>query len=367
MEIFCTYCSKDKDENITSLPAIHLYRSKRIRKVSEASHLLGFPFFILSGKYGLISAEKRITVYDHLLTLDEVPLITQKIEGQLKDNEIDTVVFFHNSIESDNNILPYLQAIIGACKNEKIEIKLCLIDIPDEEDKSKNGYREIWQKAIKANQDMVKNRDINGVAFIELFQKYKNDGMLFYERGEAFESLHEFSKAQNDYEQALLFFPNPKWRNIAYEGLFRLINPNSQLKVPSLSNLIWFYFHRVNSFINLPHEIRVFVLSSFERFGEEKRLSIGELRICLELILIGIVEKNKDIINEEKTFCQIVNEQRGKNIIDTEVSKLMKDCWFLMSNIIHPLKNKIVRDEDYSFAITEFVRILERCNFQKSL
>ena len=370
MDIFCTYCSKDKDEIIESLPAIHMYRSKRIRKVNESAKLLGYPFFILSGKYGLIPAEETIHYYDHLLTKNEVPIMTEKIADQLICFKIDSVVFFHNSTESHEKISPYIDTISNACKKLNKEIKFYLIDIPDEEDKSRNGFREIWHKAIKTNQKMVLSKDNSGMPFDNLFMKHPNDGMLFYERAEAYECLGDFDKAKNDYVMALFHFPNPKWKNVAYEGLIRIQNVTGNQKKRRKLDRRWNYFHRVHGFVYIPHNIRIFVLSALERYEEEKRLSIGELRICIEILTRNILSKYQ-MINftqyQDILFCNKIDTLYKEKHIDIELCKLFKKCWFEMGKIIHPIKYEIISEENYEMVLNSFLRILEILNQKRLL
>ncbi len=173
-----------------------MYRSKRIRKVNEQAKILGYPFYILSGKYGLIAGEERIEYDDHLLKEEEVPNMVRKISEQLIHHKINCVIFFYNSIESDANVILYIKSIKNACENLENNIIICTIDIPYEEDRSRNGSREIWQKAIREYQLMVINRDPLGKEFIDLFDKSPNDGMLYYQRGEAYESQRIFEKAR---------------------------------------------------------------------------------------------------------------------------------------------------------------------------
>jgi tetratricopeptide (TPR) repeat protein len=369
MEIFCTYCSKEKDELIKYLPAIHRYKSKRIRKVNESAKLLGFPMYILSGLYGLISADRKIRYYDHLLLNKEVDdLVNKKIVNRIVKNKIEKIYFFRNS--SDPKIKPYIRAISKACNLSKTKITFLDIDIGDVENVSTNGYREIWYLALKLNQKMVLHNDISGKYFDDLFIKYPNDGMLFYERAEAYECLGLMDKAKNDYEKALFYFPNPKWKKVAYEGLKRIQNRyGSQMKKGEIDQK-WNFFHQVNSFVYVPHEIRSFSLSSLERFGEEKRLAIGELRICLEMVVYNLSKKNKTIhkgYHSSPDIAGKLNDLKEKGSIGFEISVMMNRCWLDMGEIIHPVMYTNITDEFYEKILKSFIGILEICNDKKLL
>lgn len=369
MDIFCTYCSKEKDELIDYLPAIHRYKSKRIRKVNESAKLLGFPMFILSGKYGLISADKKIRYYDHPLLDKEVnDLVNKKVANRLIKYKIEKIYFFRNL--SDSNIKPYIKAISKACKLSKTKIIYLEIDIGEIENVANNGYREIWHAALKAQQEMVLGKDNSGKSFNNLFKRHPNDGMLFYERAEAYECLENISKAKNNYELALLYFPNPKWKKVAYEGLKRIQNTKRNLGKKGEIDLRWNYFHQVNSYVYIPHEIRSFSLSSLERFSEEKRLAIGELRICLEKVVYNLSKKYKTIHPGYFKTIDIagkLDDLKNKGCIGFEFCVMMNRCWRDMGEIIHPIKYINITDEFYEKILKSFIEILEICNEKKLL
>ncbi len=61
----CTLCSRDKNEEVGLLPARERYVSERIRNVERIANELGVPFYIVSGKFGLLQADELIPYYDH--------------------------------------------------------------------------------------------------------------------------------------------------------------------------------------------------------------------------------------------------------------------------------------------------------------
>ena len=60
MYAFCTYCSADKSNAPNRVPAIQCYQSSRIRNVYAAARLLGVGFYVLSGEFGLLTADQPI-------------------------------------------------------------------------------------------------------------------------------------------------------------------------------------------------------------------------------------------------------------------------------------------------------------------
>ena len=115
MQAFCTYCSRDKSDEPGNIPAIRRYRDTRIEKVYNAASQLGLEFYILSGEFGLLSPQEPIPWYDHLLKPEEVSSLADRISKQIREYEINRVIYFTNSFARDSNVIPYHDAIVAAC------------------------------------------------------------------------------------------------------------------------------------------------------------------------------------------------------------------------------------------------------------
>ena len=124
MLAYCTYCSADKHYSETLLPAIQLYNSVRINKVFEAAKKSTTPFLILSGKYGVVSANEKISYYDHLLKSSEIETHSDLISAQMMSMNITAIEFYMNSVKKDKNIYPYLDCITKACAKASIKLKI---------------------------------------------------------------------------------------------------------------------------------------------------------------------------------------------------------------------------------------------------
>ena len=134
MDIFCTYCSAQKDHEPGNLPAIQRYQSKRINQIADSAVKLGIGFYILSGKYGLIESHMPIPYYNHLLQPDEIAIMVRKVGDQLAKADIQTIIFFTNPPEEDPNLGPYLEVIETACRNTNVNMTILRIQAPDLQD-----------------------------------------------------------------------------------------------------------------------------------------------------------------------------------------------------------------------------------------
>ncbi len=79
-------------------------------------------------------------------------------------------------------------------------------------------------------------------AFDELLRRHPEDGMVFYERGEAFEYLGDIQRARQDYERAEQFILMPQWKAVVRRALQRVTIPESFKTAPAQ----WIASHAVH-------------------------------------------------------------------------------------------------------------------------
>ncbi len=129
MTIFCTYCSAEKDQTESLLPAIERYRSDRIRRIYSSALACGQGFFILSGEYGLLKPNDPIPYYDHLLVLDEVESHSLKVAGHIKQHDITQIIFFTLSLAADEKLAAYHASLRMACQKASVSLNFVEIDL----------------------------------------------------------------------------------------------------------------------------------------------------------------------------------------------------------------------------------------------
>ena len=133
MHSFCTYCSAAKSPAEGNVPAIQRYLDPRIHKVHEAASTLGLDFYILSGEYGLIPPEEPIPWYDHLLQTGEVGDLVERMAAQIRQYNMEGIVYFTNAISSDTRLIPYRDAIVAACNRASCPCSVVEVDLEDDE------------------------------------------------------------------------------------------------------------------------------------------------------------------------------------------------------------------------------------------
>ena len=79
---------------------------------SDKAISLGLPFYILSGKYGLISADTLILFYDKYLESNEAAHLTEVVRKQLSELDVTEIDFY---VEDDPKWAPYTETMTAAC------------------------------------------------------------------------------------------------------------------------------------------------------------------------------------------------------------------------------------------------------------
>jgi hypothetical protein len=108
MTIAATICSRKKRADEGLIPAQDRYEGAHIQSTADRAAAAGVPFYILSGKLGLIEGRTAIPLYDYLLTEDAVPALVERITAQLHEADITAIDFY---TEHNPNWLPYESAL----------------------------------------------------------------------------------------------------------------------------------------------------------------------------------------------------------------------------------------------------------------
>jgi len=215
---FCTYCSADKSEESGNVPAIRRYLSSRIDRIYSAATELGLPFFILSGKYGLIPPERPIPWYDHLLTPGEVPAMSDVVAQQMHRLGIASIVYFSKVISGNDDLFPYCAVFLTACTLASVNHFVVELN-PGVQEEGVTDWRTVMKAAESAKRQLMADRLRGELEFERLLNQHPGDAMIWFKRGEAYESIGCNELAAPDYQRAVNLFPMPKWKAIAREAL----------------------------------------------------------------------------------------------------------------------------------------------------
>jgi hypothetical protein len=126
--IVCSICSKVKSSEEGLVPARKRYQGSHIAKVEAMALEQGAPFFILSGKFGLLAGDDGVRNYDYLLADDGVQELTDKIQAKLYEHKIG-VVYFYTKLKPQWEL--YGKALSTACQAAEVELRICRLDPND--------------------------------------------------------------------------------------------------------------------------------------------------------------------------------------------------------------------------------------------
>jgi hypothetical protein len=126
MKIVLTICSLEKDNSMEDLPAKIRYTNPRIKEVNEIAINENLPFYILSGKFGLLKSTSLIPWYDKLLEHEDVKSMVPLLVEQLVKEKISKIHFYGKS-KSASGWGAYYDLLELAC--EKLMIKLTVFEI----------------------------------------------------------------------------------------------------------------------------------------------------------------------------------------------------------------------------------------------
>lgn len=126
VKLFATYCSANKEANPEDLPAAKRYISDRIDGVHSLANGAQARFAILSGRFGLLTADEPIPPYDHLLQRDEVEAMTERVAATLEEWGITEVDWFSVAFEMDPNVTRYRDVMKRAAERVGARLELVI-------------------------------------------------------------------------------------------------------------------------------------------------------------------------------------------------------------------------------------------------
>ena len=119
MRVIATMCSRAKRSDTAPLPAYERYLGEHVAQVRALAHQGQRPFFIFSGKFGLIPADQKIPDYDHRLEMQMSYFLSIEVAIQLTKYNIRHVDFW---VEDKPGWAVYRQTLARAAEFRGVEI-----------------------------------------------------------------------------------------------------------------------------------------------------------------------------------------------------------------------------------------------------
>lgn len=169
-----------------------------------------------------------------------------------------------------------------------------------------SDWRNIWKKSIATCQKAIGNKNVEeefSALRNSVDDVFKNDKMIDFEEGIAYECIGEFDKAIEIYSKVCSpeGLPVKHWRNRAAFFKERTeLKKNGKIYADNfadnyvtldhdedstLEKIQWDAFYYLHSFIYIPSHIQYLAISSMARIDSEPEMAILIFRVCLEDII----------------------------------------------------------------------------------
>jgi hypothetical protein len=201
---------------------------------------------------------------------------------------------------------------------------------------------------------MVLDPRLGEHAFDELLSKHPEDGMVFYERGEAFEYLGDLQRARQDYERAEQLILMPQWKAVVRRALQRVTIPESFKTAPAQ----WIASHAVHLVPEAPHKLRVMALSALARIDSEQS-AVGDLRTCLEEMVDDLCRTFAPEIPPREELEVQIRMLRGLRVAPEDVVDAMDLLRRIGNKGVHP--GHTLEPQQVDDAIRSFIQVLGWC------
>jgi hypothetical protein len=139
------------------------------------------------------------------------------IHDQKRVTEHVTKITFFVSAARTSQVKPYEETIGRACRQADIDFSVATLEAQNMSD-----WQTAMAEARSAKMLLLKDRAAGEQRFKEVLERYGEDGMIYFIRGEGYESLEEKKSALNDYRLAEILFPLPKYKDQARTAAARI-------------------------------------------------------------------------------------------------------------------------------------------------
>lgn len=220
--------------------------------------------------------------------------------------------------------------------------------------------RSIWMQAISANQELALDQREGEAAFLQLLQANPKDGMIYYERGEAYEYRKDYSLAELDYKMASELLFAEHWREVARQALARIRSKQHSGVVQQTPDMKWQLFHVIHTLPYLDHEIRADAISAMIRLNSEPHSTALMLRTCLESLVLTLLDANGIVYSDEDDLANLITLLERRRVVSSSIRQQMDEIRRLGNKAAHPRKRR--RFRSFTPSATAFIQVAKWAN-----
>jgi hypothetical protein len=219
--------------------------------------------------------------------------------------------------------------------------------------------RIIWRKAVEANHLFLSNQGEGDKKFVELVEEYGDDGMIYYEWGEAFEFHNDFKSAIFCYRKSRNGFKHVDyWKLLAMDGISRARLKKKRGWEEMYYFGQWTVYHQIHYFNNIDALIKFDALIALTLYDSEPRITALLLRACLESIIISLLPKFPEYKNDdlEEKIIELQKIKRlSENPLDPVTFEHMNRIRKIGNDAAHPFNRKHFDFAHFQESVRHFV------------
>jgi hypothetical protein len=191
------------------LAAVQRWGSDRVKNAVRFAAERNMILYLLTAERGLISPEDRVPPGGAALADKEIGRASRLVQRQLEEKNVSELYFLANP--SNRLALAYIRTVVLACERANSTLELL-----DHRGKPFPDWSKTYRQAQEARVRALKGRGSIEEVFADLFRRYgEEDGMIWFERGQAFMGRNQPAKALADFELAAQIFTMKEWRDSA--------------------------------------------------------------------------------------------------------------------------------------------------------
>jgi hypothetical protein len=211
----CTYCSTVCNNSSKSIPAIERWGDDRVRDAARVAKERDLKFYLLSAPVGLIPDSQSVPMSEPILRDDEVAGKVELVARQIEKWKITSLLFFAHL--ADRQAVACFRLILLACDRASTNLEVVTdhgATFPD--------WYFAQREAEEARLHALRSQENVDVIFQPLVNKYPEDGMVCFKRGEAYERRKKLDLALRDYVDAQEIFTMRQWKQKARQAADRV-------------------------------------------------------------------------------------------------------------------------------------------------
>ena len=225
-----------------------------------------------------------------------------------------------------------------------------------------------WRKAVEANHIFLGDKGKGEEKFKSLIDEYGDDGMIFYEWGEAYEFWEDYKKAVSCFIKARRCFKHvDHWKMLSDEGRKRVSLKKQNSWEDNCDFGQWTTYHQIHTLKYIDAIIKLDSYIALTMYDSEPRITALLFRACLESIVISLLPKLPEFADDDLDN-KIVSLQKikrmGNHPLDPITFSHMNKVRKIGNDAAHPDNRKHLDFRYFQESLASFYLVAQWANIE---